>query len=442
MPRRKKEEIPHEEIRKIKTPLIVDGLRDILPADHKHFEYVEREIRKVIDGYSFVRMETPILEKYELFNHVLHRQGGVLEKEVFSFIDRGQKLVLRPESTASVARAFVSHNMANQPLPLKVYYWGPMFRQEREEANKWRQFTQVGFEIIGEKAPAIDAELIIIANNILKNLGLETEVRLNSVGCGICRLEYGKALSGYLKSKRAMICHDCRRRLGRDPRHFLACKNNRCLRLKEDAPQTVDWLCDECRNHLFRVLEYLDEVKVPYQLDSSLLRPYDFYSKTIFEVNAKGAGDERVSLAAGGRYDTLMEMLSGPFMPGAGFALGIERTINQMKAAKAEVPNPPAPDVFLCQLSEQARQKAFTFFEELRRHNFSIKANLSKGTLKAQLDIAAKIGAKFVLILGQKEVAEGTVILRDMESGIQEVINREKVVKEIQKRLREKMLKM
>jgi len=189
-------------------------------------------------------------------------------------------------------------------------------------------------------------------------------------------------------------------------------------------------------------LEYLDEVKVPYQLDSSLLRPYDFYSKTIFEVNAKGAGDERVSLAAVGRYDTLMEMLSGPFMPGAGFALGIERTINQMKAAKAEVPNPPAPDVFLCQLSEQARQKAFTFFEELRRHNFSIKANLSKGTLKAQFDIAAKIGAKFVLILGQKEVAEGTVILRDMESGIQEVINREKVVKEIQKRLREKMLKM
>ncbi|MBI5077233.1 histidine--tRNA ligase [Candidatus Falkowbacteria bacterium] len=442
MPRRKKEEIPHEEIRKIKTPAIVDGMRDVLPADHKYWEFVEREIRKVIDGYSFLRIATPILEKYELFNHTLFKQSGALEGEVFDFIDRGQKLILRPENAASIARAFISHNMANQPMPLKVYFWGPMFRQARGEANKWRQFTQAGFEIIGEKAPAIDAELIIIASNIMKNLGLETEVRLNSVGCGICRLEYSKALSGYLKSKRAMLCQDCRRRIGRDPQHFLACQNNRCARLKEDAPQTVDWLCDECRNHLFRVLEYLDELKIPYQLDSTLLSTFGFYSKTIFEINANGERGEKISLASGGRFDNLLEMLSGPAMPGAGFALGLERVIQQLKTAKAEVPNPAAPDVFLAQISEQARQKAFAFFEELRRHNFSIKANLSKANLKAQLEIAAKLGAKYVLILGQKEAMEGTVILRDMESGIQEVVNRTKVVKEIQKRLRDNLLKL
>lgn len=441
MPRRKKEEIPHEEIRKIKTPAIVDGMRDVLPADHKYWEFVEREIRKVIDGYSFLRMDTPILERYELFNHTLFKQGGALDGKVFDFIDHGQKLILRPENTASVARAFISHNMINQPLPQKVYYWGPMFRQARGEANRWRQFTQVGFEIIGEKAPAIDAELIIIASNILKNLGLEPEVRLNSVGCVICRLEYSKALSGYLKSKRAMLCQDCRRRIGRDPQHFLACKNNRCLRLKEDAPQTVDWLCDECRSHLFRVLEYLDEIKIPYQLDSTLLRTFDFYSKTIFEINVAGQGDEKISLAAGGRYDNLMEMLSGPALPAAGFAVGLERVIQQLKTAKTEVPNPAAPDVFLAQISEQARQKAFSFFEELRRYDFSVKANLSKANLKAQLEIAAKLGAKYVLILGQKETMEGTVILRDMDSGIQEVVNRSKVFKEIQKRLKERFLK-
>lgn len=438
MPRRKKEEQPQEEIKKIKTPAIVDGSKDSLPSDAKYWDFVEDQVRSAIHDHSFIRMRTPVIEKYELFNHTLFKQSGALEKEVFSFIDKGQKLILRPEMTSSIARAFVSHNMASQTLPLKVYSWGPVFRQARADLNRLRQFMQASFEIVGDRSPAVDSELIIVAHYLLNNLNLSTEVVVNSAGCVVCRPEYSKALSGYLKTKRAAICVDCRKRTTKDPLRFLSCESNKCLRLKEDAPQTVDWLCDECRNHLFRVLEYLDESKVPYRLDSGLVRTYDYYCKTIFEIYQSGEGVERVPLAGGGRYDYLIEMLGGNSTPAAGFAIGLERVINALKVSKVEIPKIEGPDVFVAQIGEQARQKVFAFFENLRKQDFSVKGNFSKSSLKAQLDQAIKIGAKFVLILGQKEVAEGTVLLRDLDSGIQEVINRSKIIQEIKKRLKER----
>ncbi len=439
MPRRKKEEQPQEEIKKIKTPASVDGMRDVLPADEKYWLYMEKKIRAVINDYSFKRMSTPLIEKYELFNHTLFKQSGTLEKDAFYFIDRGQKLILRPEFTSSVARSFIQHNMSGQTMPLKFYSWGPVFRQGKIETNKLREFTQVNFEILGDKSAAIDSELIIIACSLLKNFKLESEVRLNSVGCLVCRLEYNKALGGYLKAKRGALCPDCRKRATKDPSRFLTCTNSKCVRLKEEAPQTVDWLCDDCRNHLFRVLEYLDESKISYRLDSNLVRTYDYYTKTVFEIDPVGGEDqEKVTLVGGGRYDYLTEMLGGPEMPAAGFSMGLERVVNQIKTRKIEIPLPPAPDVFLAQIGEQARQRAFAFFEELRKEDFSVKANFSKSSLKAQLDSAIKLGAKFVVILGQKEVVEGTILLRDLDSGIQEVVNISKVIKELRKRLKEK----
>lgn len=441
MPRRKKEEQPQEEIKRIKTPPIVDGMRDVLPSEERYWLHVENELRSAIHDYSFSRMETPLLEKYELFNHTLFKQNGALENEAFSFIDRGQKLILRPEATSSVMRSFIQHNMVSQQQPIKVCSWGPVFRQARGEMNKQRQFTQTTFEILGDKAPAIDAELIILSSAILKNLGLETEVRLNSIGCSICRLEYKKALSGYLKSKRAALCGDCRKRLGKDPTKFLACDNAKCQHLREDAPQTVDWLCDDCRNHLFRVLEYLDEQKISYRLDSSLMRTFDYYMRTIFEIVPAGDEADKMPLAAGGRYDYLSQMLDGPSVPAAGFSFGLERIINRLKTAKVEIPPLPRPDVFIAQISEAARQKSFAFLEKLRHEHFTVKANFSKSNLKAQLDQAIKLGARFVLILGQKEVSEGTVLLRDVDSGIQEVINAAKVLRELKKRIKEIRLK-
>lgn len=438
MPRRRKEEQPQEEIKVIKRPPLVMGMRDVLPSDEKYWNFVESEVRRLIDDYSFKRITTPILERFELFNHTLFKQSGLAERELFYFSDRGEKLALRPEATSSITRAFIEHNMASQTMPMKVYYWGSMFRQGKVESNRLREFTQVGFEIFGEAAAPIDAELIIVAYYLLKNLNLEAEVRLNSLGCVVCRLEYSKALAGFLKSKRAALCLDCRKRGTKDPLKFLACKNPRCQKLKEDMPQTVDWLCDDCRSHLFKVLEYLDELKIPYRLDSHLLRTFDYYSKTIFEIITHDEKNEEVTLAGGGRYDYLVEMLGGPSTPAVGFALGLERVINQMKIAKCEIPPPPAPDVFVAQLSEQARQKAFAFFEQLRRENFRVRTNFSKSSLKAQLDMAKRLGAKIVLIFGQKEVIEGTVLLRDLDSGIQEVINLNKMVSEVKRRLKER----
>ena len=439
MPRRKKEEQPQEEIKKIKTPSLVEGMRDFLPADQKYINFVEKELQSVVDDYSFTRLDTPVLEKYELFNHTLFKQGGILDKESFSFIDKGQKLILRPETTSSVARAFIAHNMINQIMPVKVFNWGPVFRQGKVEANKLRQFTQVSFEILGNKTAAIDAELIIIACSFLKRIGLNVEVRLNSMGCVSCRPEYSKALTGYLKSKRGAVCADCRKYVTRDPLKFLSCQNNKCKQVKDDAPQMVDWLCDECRDHLFRVLEYLDELKISYKLEADLFRAFDFYTKTVFEIYPITEEDEvKYSIAGGGRYDYLIPMLSGPAVPAAGFSLGLERVVNQLKAQKVEIPVVKQTVVYLAQLSEQARQKAFSYFEKLRNEDFVVKANFSKRSLKEQLDMAKKQNAKFVLILGQKEVNENTIILRDMESGIQEVLNADKAIKEINKRLRER----
>ena len=267
MPRRKKEDQPQEEIKKIKTPPLVEGMKDNLPAEQKYLNFVEKEMQSVIDDYSFTRLDTPIVEKYELFNHTLFKQSGVLDKESFNFIDKGQKLILRPETTSSVARAFISHNMVNHTMPIKIFNWGPVFRQGKVEANKLRQFTQISLEILGEKSAPIDAELIIIGCSFLNNLGIPVEVRLNSMGCVSCRPEYAKALSGYLKSKRTAVCAECRKHVTRDPLKFLSCQNNKCVQLRDDAPQMVDWLCDECRDHLFRVLEYLDELKISYRLD-------------------------------------------------------------------------------------------------------------------------------------------------------------------------------
>jgi histidyl-tRNA synthetase len=438
MPRRKKEEQPREQIKIIKTPPIVKGMKDVLPNDAKHWTFVENQARRLIHDYSFSRIETPILEKFDLFNHSLFKQNNILEKEAFVFTDRGERLCLRPEATASVVRSYIEHNLSSQQAPLKVYYWGPMFRQGKIESNKLRQFSQVGFEILGDPSPAIDAELIIMAHFLMKNLGIKGDVKLNSVGCTLCRPEYKKVLTEYLKSKRAAIPADLRKLVTKDPLKVFQCNTQRCTKAFEDAPQTVDFLCDDCRNHLFKVLEYLDELKVSYQLDPTLSRTFDFYSKTIFEiVTPVEEGKEPNILAGGGRYDNVVEMLGGEPTPAAGFSFGIERLVSEIRHQQVEIPAPKRPDVFVAQLSESARQKAFSFFEALRSEKLSVKANFSKGALKAQLDLARKLKAKVILILGQKEVTEGTVILREEDSGIQEVISIDKVVLEVKKRIKE-----
>jgi len=439
MPRRKKTAEPEIKIKSIKTPQTVRGMKDILPVNQKYWDFMRDHIKSIAEDYSYKRIETPILENSQLFTHTLGKQTDIVEKEMFSFVDKsGEKLVLRPENTAPVVRAYIEHGMFNQPQPVKLFYFGPMFRHERPQAGRQRQFHQVGFEILGDASPAIDAEIILIANNFLKEMGIEITVQINSIGDLESRAAYRKALQEYYKNKKATLCADCKKRLTKNTLRLLDCKNAKCVNLKENAPQTVDYLTETSRDHFFRTLEYLDELQISYNLNPFLVRGLDYYNNTVFELWEKDDETGKTALGGGGRYDYLVEMLGGRETPACGFALGLERVIATLRDKKIDLPKKKIPDVFLAQIGEQARKKAMAFFEQLRKSDLKVAANFSKQKLKSQLDLANKMGVKIVLILGQREIVDETILMRDMESGIQEVINFKKVIPEIKKTLGKK----
>lgn len=439
MPRRKKTAEPEIKIKSIKTPQTVRGMKDILPVNQKYWDFMRDHIKSIAEDYSYKRIETPILENLQLFTHTLGKQTDIVEKEMFSFIDKsGEKLVLRPENTAPVARAYIEHGMFNQPQPVKLFYFGPMFRHERPQSGRQREFHQVGFEILGDASPAIDAEIILIANNFLKEMGIEITVQINSIGDLESRAAYRKALQEYYKNKKASLCADCKKRLTKNTLRLLDCKNVKCVNLKENAPQTVDYLTESSRDHFFRTLEYLDELQIAYNLNPFLVRGLDYYNNTVFELWEKDDETGKTALGGGGRYDYLVEMLGGRETPACGFALGLERVIATLRDKKIDLPKKKIPDVFLAQIGEQARKKAMAFFEQLRKSDLKVAANFSKQKLKSQLDLANKMGVKIVLILGQREIVDETILMRDMDSGIQEVINFKKVIPEIKKTLGKK----
>ena len=440
MPRRKKivEEKPKIVQPKGRGPQLLRGMKDILPAEQKFWSLLRHEAERLAKDYGFDRIETPILEETSLFTRAVGKQTDIVEKEMFSFEDQGKdNIALRPEATASIVRAYTNHGMANQPQPVKLFYWGPMFRHERPQSGRQRQFHQAGFEILGEKHPIVDALLILVAFNFYKDIGLSVNIQINSLGCSICRPKYKEALVNYYRSHRSELCEDCKKRLAKNPLRLLDCKEEGCQALKNEAPQIMDWLCEECKPHFVKVLEYLEEMQVPYILNPALVRGLDYYTKTVFEVWAEGdeGATAQNALGGGGRYDDLVEIMGGRSTPAAGFSLGIERSITKIKDKGVAVPDLPRPDVFIAQLGEPAKKKSIQLFEELRREGIGVSESFSKEGLKPQLEIANRIGAKFALILGQKELVDGTIMIRDMDAGNQEIVDFKKIVKEVKKRL-------
>ncbi|MFC1639113.1 histidine--tRNA ligase, partial [Patescibacteria group bacterium] len=355
----------------------------------------------------------------------------------FSFLDRGDHHVtMRPEGTASVARAYINHGMLNLPQPVKLYYVGPMFRHERPQQGRYRQHHQFGVEVFGDDNPVLDAEICLLAHLFYKEIGIGTTVHINSLGCVDCRPTYREELVNYYRPKRPKLCDDCKRRLSRNPLRLLDCKVPECRELRDDAPQIVDSLDDSCKEHLMQVLEYLDDLQVPYVLDPHLVRGFDYYTRTVFEIMPEEGGSAKNALGGGGRYDTLIEDLGGrEDTPACGFGLGLERAILQIKAQEDEPPVEEPPEVFVAQLGDSARRKAFTLFEDLRNNGFRIAGNFTKNSLKAQLEIANRLNAQLTVILGQQEVLDGTILVRDMESGMQEIIDYRKAVSSLKKKL-------
>ena len=419
------------------TPQLLRGMRDILPTEQRYWRHVYRTVDGIVRSYGYERIDTPLLEETGLFVRSVGKQSDVVEKELFSFLDRGgENVSLRPEGTASLVRAYINHGMFSLPQPVKMYYIGPMFRYERPQAGRFRQHHQFGFEVFGDSQPVLDAEVILMAHLFYKDLGVKTVVHLNSLGCNICRPNYLTELVAYYRSKRSQICEDCKRRLAKNPLRLLDCKEPGCAALRETAPHLVDFLDDECKNHLMRVLEYLDELMVPYVLDPHLVRGLDYYTKTVFEIMlADETQPGQYALGGGGRYDNLVEQLGGRPTPACGFGIGIERAILQMKNQNIEPQDDFRPEIFLAQLGDTARRKSFQLFEELRSAGVRMAATFSKSALKAQLETANRLAAKYTVIIGQKEVLDGTILVRDMESGMQEIVDYNKAVAEMKKKL-------
>lgn len=423
---------------KLPQPQLLRGFKDILPQDQPAWMWLRRLVDDLAVSYGFQRMDTPIVEMESLFVRSIGEASDIIEKEMFTFTDRGgDKVALRPESTASFARAYVEHGFVNQPQPVKLYYFGPQFRYDRPQAGRFRQFYQFGYEIFGDADPINDAQLIMMAYSLLTaELKLTVSVQVNSIGDKESRTKYIKSLTAFYKTRKNALCDNCKERLVKNPLRLLDCKEKDCQEIATQAPQTVDHLSEASSKHFVRLLEYLDELQIGYELNPRLVRGLDYYSNTVFEIWPADEPDAAQSaLVGGGRYDGLVETIGGRPTPAVGFAGGVERIIAQLVKRQIAIPPIAKYDVFLTQLGEQGRKKSLRLFEDLRRAGVRVAESLSKDSIKAQLEIANRLQCKYSIILGQKEIMDETILIRDMENGIQEVVDFNKAITEVQKRL-------
>lgn len=427
-----------------KTPVfqVPKGMHDALPADQPWWNRTRRAVEEMAAMYNFLRIDTPILESAELFQRSIGEETDLVQKEMYTLKTKGgDVLALRPEGTAPLVRAYLQHGMSRLGQPLRLYYEGPFFRHERPQAGRYRQLTQAGFEIIGgPNDPIFDAQVILVFDRLLKYVKIgDVVLKINSIGCRICRPFYKRQLQTYYKRHEQKLCADCQRRLNANVLRLLDCKNENCKPFKEHAPNFLDKLCSACSQHFKGVLEYLDELGISYSLDNQLVRGLDYYNRTVFEMMVQqGPGAELGALLGGGRYDYLFEELGGRLTPAVGGAVGYERLIEAMKAQKVNLPAKNQKRVFVIYVGELAKRKALKLTEQLRSAGLAVTEAFGKESLRAQLKIADKEGFSLALILGQKEIYEESVILRDLRNSLQENISMSKMVDEIKKRLKEK----
>jgi histidyl-tRNA synthetase len=413
------------------------GMHDILPSEQLWWDKLRKISQETANFYNFSRIETPILEPAEIFEKGAGVGTDIVEKQIFFLKSKGRdRLALRPDGTPGVVRAYIQHNLSRLSQPLKLYYFGPFFRYEQPQSGRYRQFYQVGFEILGGEDDSIyDAQIILATFRLAEGLKIkDLIVQINSIGCKNCRLVYRRKLQDYYRKLSNKICKDCRRRLSLNPLRLLDCKNENCREIKDKAPVMLDYLCQSCRNHFRAVLEYLDDLNIPYILNPYLVRGLDYYNRTVFEISAEKCD---VSLGGGGRYDYLGEMLGvrRTSLPAVGSALGAERLIEAMKFQEVSEPQKIRAKVFLVQIGKPSKKMALCLIEKFRSAGVKITEALGKDSLKSQLKLADKGEVEMALILGQREVFEENIIIRDMKSGAQETVPLNKVVEEVKRRI-------
>lgn len=399
------------------------GTNDFLPEDTCKWQYVENLLREICHEFGYEEIRTPIFEETELFLRGVGDTTDIVQKEMYTFEDAGGRSVtLRPENTASAVRAYVENKMAYRSQPTKLFYIGPMFRYERPQAGRFRQFHQFGVECFGAASPAADAEIITLAWEFYHRLGLQNlELNLNSVGCPECRPAYRKALQDFLRPNLDKLCDSCRERFDKNPLRILDCKNPECQQYLVGAPTTLDALCDDCREHFNAVNKYLDAVGIPYKINERLVRGLDYYTNTAFEILLSDIGAQS-AVCGGGRYNRLVEEIGGKSTPGVGFALGMERVFNALASQGIELPAGRKVDVFVAALDAEAGEESFRLTTELRRQGLAAAQDVMGRSLKAQFKYADKFAAAYTLIVGGDELARGAVQLRDMAAGEQQEV--------------------
>ena len=399
----------------------IKGTMDIMPEETPLFRHIENIMREEAERYGFGEIRTPMFENTELFVRGVGNTTDVVQKEMYTFVDRDENrsISLRPEGTAGVARALIEHGKCTDTMPQKYYYIISCFRHEAPQAGRSREFFQFGTEMFGAATPAADATVISLATAVLRRLGL-TSVRLhlNSIGCPHCRPTYRQALVDYYTAHKDVLCDTCRKRLLQNPLRLLDCKNPDCAALAPGAPRTVDYLCDDCASHFDTLKNLLTASGISYTVDPKIVRGLDYYTRTVFEFVAEGIGAQS-TVCGGGRYDGLIEELGGPSLPGIGFAMGITRLILAMKDAGIVVPSPAAPRLYIAGLGNAAASRAAVITEQLRAGGIYAECDLVGRSLKAQMKYANKIGAAYTLILGDSELEGGKAMLRDMQNSEQ-----------------------
>ncbi|MBQ9366087.1 MAG: histidine--tRNA ligase [Schwartzia sp.] len=408
------------------------GTKDILPDSVGEWRYVENKIRDICQKFDFKEIRTPMFEHTELFQRGIGDTTDVVEKEMYTFEDRsGRSITLRPENTASAVRAYLEHKLYADTNLVKLFYIGSMFRFDRPQRGRFREFHQFGVEAIGEMSPAVDAEIIILAVRFLESLGLkDLKLSINSVGDPNCRPKYRAMLQDYFREKVGEMCDDCKSRFDRNPMRLLDCKNEHDQELAKDAPAITDCLCDECREHFEKVKEYLTLAGISFEVDSRLVRGLDYYTKTAFEIKYEPLGAQS-AVAGGGRYDGLVEEMGGAATPAVGFACGLERVMLAIETQRLYEQKESAADVFVVALGEAAQKAAFKFVMELREKGLIAVMDYGGRSMKSQMKQANKSKARFAAIMGDDELKENVVMLRDMKSSEQEKVPRDEVTDKI-----------
>ena len=401
---------------------IPKGTKDVLPSDSYKWQYVEKVARDLAGLFNAKEIRTPTFEHTELFARGVGDTTDIVTKEMYTFLDKGNRsITLKPEGTAGTGRAFIENGLIGGALPAKMFYITPAFRYERPQAGRLREFHQFGLETFGASGADADAETIMLADSLLKKLGLQVKLYINSIGCPTCRAKYNQALKDFFGSHLEELCFDCKARYEKNPLRLLDCKEETCKNINADAPSILDYLCDDCSAHFETLKEYLALAGIAYEINPRIVRGLDYYTRTVFEFVSDNIGAQG-TVCGGGRYDGLIKQLGGNDCPAVGFAVGIERLLMVMEATGVEIPKPAPVKVYLAGMNEESRKQAFAIACKLRGNGVLAETDHMNRSIKAQFKYADKLGAEYVAVIGESELLENAFNVKNMQTGESEKV--------------------